>query len=193
MREAIFYSDLEYDHWVTVELDPNVATYCEQPREKEISYVYGGELHSTLIDMWLLLKDGTEEYREVKYRDELEPGHKNYERNMRQIGAQKVWCKMNGFVHRVIDETMIRTSRHVLGNRVKVLGYVNNIKFDDKFTDILDFIKDDRTSLRHLMQETRLSIYQLQTACSWLTYKGLLNMDLESCPFSLQTEVWKRE
>lgn len=193
LREVTFYSDLEYDHWVSVEMDFNVITYCEQPSEKEISYVFEGELRSTLIDMWVLLKSGIEEYREVKYTSELRPGHRNYERNMRQIGAQRKWCEDNGLTHRVIDETMLRTSPYIMGNRVKLLGYINNTEYDDRYIQLLDFVQSEKLTLHNLIQNVKLPLNQLLVSCSWLTYKGIIDMDITSRPISLQTEVWKHE
>jgi hypothetical protein len=191
MREVALYSDLEYDNWVSIELNSNVVTYCEQA--ERISYMFEGKLHSTIIDMRLLLKDGSEEIHEVKYRNELIPGHRNYERNMRQIGAQAEWCKLNGFIHRVIDESLLRTGRFVLGNRVKILGLIRNTTFKINYNDLLSFIGTTPTTLEKLQLEVDLPYYELQYACCWLTYKGSIQMDIESCALSHKTEVWKNE
>ncbi|WP_342426150.1 hypothetical protein [Paenibacillus sp. FSL L8-0158] len=37
-REATFYGELEYDHWVLIEMDPEVTNYCEKPFEINHSY-----------------------------------------------------------------------------------------------------------------------------------------------------------
>ncbi|WP_165264034.1 hypothetical protein [Paenibacillus sp. M-152] len=56
-RNIELYSDLEFDHWLTVKTNQEVITYCEQPLK--ISYVLKGQLRTSIFDMWILNRDGS--------------------------------------------------------------------------------------------------------------------------------------
>ena len=82
-RVVNLYSDLEYDHWVLVETDPQIRLFCEQPRK--IDVVIAGKSVSSIFDMWIERVTGEEEYREVKYADDVA-------RFSLQIGASGQSC-----------------------------------------------------------------------------------------------------
>ncbi|PKC50585.1 hypothetical protein RhiirA1_485909, partial [Rhizophagus irregularis] len=82
-------SDLEYDHWLCVECNPNIINFCEQPFE--IKQMINQKRYASIPDMWILYADGTEEIREVKYeRDRMN------EKVQRQIKIQQTYCKEKG-------------------------------------------------------------------------------------------------
>lgn len=68
-RQVTFYSDLEYKNYLTLEMNPKVVTFCEQPLSVELSICDKKE--KTIFDMWAQYEDGYEELQEVKYIDEL--------------------------------------------------------------------------------------------------------------------------
>ena len=45
-RDVNFYSDLEYEHWILVETNPDIEYFCEQPLK--ILEEYEGEMHAFL-------------------------------------------------------------------------------------------------------------------------------------------------
>lgn len=108
MREVTLYSDLEFDHWVSVETNPDVETYCEQ--FPEISYVLNGELHTSVFDMWIKLRNGLIKCREVKYESELNPNDPRNSRTLQQVKAQQTYCEENGIVYEIITDKALRKS-----------------------------------------------------------------------------------
>lgn len=192
MRDIILYSDLEFDHWLTVESDSNVLTYCEQPLE--ITYVINGKLHSSIFDMWILNKNGTELFIEVKYESELQPYHKNYERTKRQIEAQQLWCKKNGYKHEVRTEKMIRSGRFTIENKLKMISNIIN----QQKPQCMDKIKDSITGRRKLADickelEGVINPYEVFLAAQWLCYEGTISGELYEKIWGNEMEVWKNE
>jgi hypothetical protein len=68
-RNVRLFSDLEYDHWVMVETNPKIKTFCEQPL-RIVEYI-DGKRHESIFDMWVQWEDGTEMFIEVKYQKDL--------------------------------------------------------------------------------------------------------------------------
>jgi hypothetical protein len=109
LRLVILYSDLEYDHWVLVESDWRIVSYCEQPLRVRVRLDSGFVV--TVFDMWVIFDSGEEEFREIKYRDQLEQP-----RVKRQLQAQKTWCRLKPEHHEVFDEDRIRRNPRLLRN-----------------------------------------------------------------------------
>ncbi|MDF2652310.1 MAG: hypothetical protein K0Q73_8115 [Paenibacillus sp.] len=191
MREVILYSDLEFDHWLTVEANPDVETYCEQ--QKEISYVYNGKMHTSILDMYVRHSDGTVLYVEVKYECELQQFHKNYERTKRQIEAQRHWCVQEGFQYEVRTEKTIRISRFYTENLTKIVTTVANLPKPTAASLILDYISESKQTLGEIWTGIMPTVnaYELQTACHWLFYEGRIGADISTKIWGKEMEVWK--
>ncbi|WP_410768715.1 TnsA endonuclease N-terminal domain-containing protein [Fontibacillus sp. BL9] len=189
-RNVILYSDLEYDHWVTVETDPTVITYCEQPLE--ITYVLEGKQRRTIFDMCVLKEDGNEYFIEVKYEKDLLSSSRKYDQTMRQIEAQKEWCRLKGKLHEVRTEKDIRTGPYAIENRIKVLTSISNSMASLSLQDISLCISSKKTSMRDLCNQLgSFNTYDVFLACYRLYYKGEIKADLESTIWNMDMEVWK--
>ena len=68
-RLVRLYSDLEHDHWILLEADGAVESFCEQP--VRIRVVDGRRVIQSVIDVWVRWRNGREEYREVKFTHDL--------------------------------------------------------------------------------------------------------------------------
>ena len=109
-RDVNFYSDLEYEHWILVETNPDIEYFCEQPLK--ILEEYEGEMHASIFDIWIQWKDGKEEFVEIKYeKDVREASFPKSKRNKRiqiQLNIQEKWCKNNHINYRIVTEEEIR-------------------------------------------------------------------------------------
>lgn len=112
-RRVCLYSDLEYFHWLLVEATPEIETYCEQPLEMR-SLLHGRDARS-IIDMWVRFRDGTEEYREVKYEKDLVDAVGRH-RVARQLDVQRAWCNRRQVRHVVMKESGILANPLLLEN-----------------------------------------------------------------------------
>ena len=57
-RNATLYSNLEYYNFLTLEVNPNVEYFCEQPQE--IAICLENKIRKAIFDMHVVYKDGRE-------------------------------------------------------------------------------------------------------------------------------------
>jgi hypothetical protein len=112
-RNVTLYNDLEYDHWVLIESNPLVKSFCEKPRRVRVHLSTG--IVTTLFDMWLLWDTNEQEYRGVKYLCDLSQADLN-SRIHRQIQAQEKWCALSNVKHLTITDEVIRANPVSLSN-----------------------------------------------------------------------------
>ncbi|WP_405117648.1 Tn7 transposase TnsA N-terminal domain-containing protein [Paenibacillus sp. FSL H8-0317] len=191
-RNIELYSDLEFDHWLTVETNPKVITYCEQPLK--ISYVLKGQLRTSIFDMWILNQDGSETFVEVKYEKELTSNLPKYDRTKRQIEAQQEWCRINNKAYEVRTEKTIRSGRHSVENRTSIVTAVLNSTKPACTLDVLHSISFNKRTISDITQElTQYSVAEVNLALKWLYYEGHVCANIEDQIFGNGLEVYKRE
>lgn len=191
-RNIELYSDLEFDHWLNVETNPEVITYCEQPLK--ISYVLKGQLRTSIFDMWILNRDGKETFVEVKYEKELTPSHPKYDRTKRQIEAQREWCRLNNKSYEVRTEKTIRSGLHSIENRTSIVAAILNSKKPTCVLDIFNGVSLNKKKISDIIQESpQYSTEQVILALKWLFYEGRVCGNIEDQIFGKGLEVYKRE
>lgn len=186
-RIVRLYSDLEHDHWILLEADATVDTFCEQP--VRVRVVCDGQVIESVIDTWVRWRDGREQYREVKYLKDLREG----KRSQRQVRAQRAWCARQGTEHAVLTEREIRAEPNWLGNWRHMLGYLtpNRTKDIDRLTpQVLAYLQHHSSPLGDLEQRisprdpgaTRAAVFAL-------VRRGTVTMDLRSHLVTRTSEV----
>lgn len=151
-RVVKLYSDLEYHHWILVEATPEIVTFCEQP-VKMLSMVEGRD-RASYIDMWVQWRNGTEQYREIKYaRDMAQIESKPL--LVRQLAIQKLWCVRHGADHAIITDEQIHINKLLLQNWRLILSILSNAKG-------IDLSKIQHTILQIVESEKQISIGKLQ-------------------------------
>lgn len=63
-RSIKCFSNLEYENFLTLEMNPDVEYFCEQPLEIEI--IIENELKKSIFDFWVKYRNNNEEFQEVK-------------------------------------------------------------------------------------------------------------------------------
>ncbi|MCF7753960.1 TnsA endonuclease N-terminal domain-containing protein [Paenibacillus xylanexedens] len=190
-RNIELYSDLEFDHWLTVETNPEVITYCEQPLK--ISYVLKGKLRTSIFDMWILNQDSSETFVEVKYEKELTSNHPKYDRTKRQIEAQQEWCRLNQKFYEVRTEKTIRRGRHSIENRKSIVTAVLNSQKPACISDVLACITVCNKKIQEIIKEiSHFPKEDVNLALKWLYYTGYLSGDIENQIWGNQLEVFKK-
>lgn len=117
-RRVCFYSNLEYANFLSVELNPQIIKYVEQPLQ--ITWENDdGKLCKTIFDMEVLYEDNINELWEIKYSYDLSGENKSAIRAKTQISTQKNWCLNNNIPYQV------RTEKDIL----KGLEHLNNMRF----------------------------------------------------------------
>ncbi len=185
-RTVKLFSDLEYDHWVLVETDPDIKAFCEQP--KQITKMINGRIVSTIFDMWVNLIDNQQAFIEVKYISDLKKKDVSL-----QIKAQKLWCEEYGFKHHIKNEIEIRGNLVLLENRKVILSYIRNLEYPSKenINIILKNISTSKISIGAIETIiTNLDTYKIREVICWMLYKGMIKANIDKVRFTSQTEVW---
>ncbi|MCM3082072.1 hypothetical protein P4U99_21560 [Brevibacillus agri] len=169
-RTVQLHGDLEHDHWVLVELNPHVKTFCEHPSE--------------MFDMWILWQDGSESFVEVSYPEPDQSS--NAQTQEGKFLFQKAWCLERGYKYEHMTEAIIRKNLLYLDNAKQIIKFVSN-RPQPVETDYFQIHKT-------LYENTSMRIDQLQSiyshiprsrifeAISWMYYRGEIIADLYKKP-----------
>lgn len=184
-REVYLYSDLEYDNWLTVECNPSIINFCEQPFIIKIPY--NNTIRTSIPDMWILYDNGDEEIIEVKYSKDL---IKNKVKE--QIEIQQIWATKNCIRHRIITEREVRGNRLLLSNYKSLLNILKNVEKKElvALDDYLDIIKaKERLEISEFSDLLKVDNTIVLKNIAFLLYRGQINANLDTCYFGTKLEV----
>lgn len=189
-RNVTAFSNLEYKNILSLEMDPKVIFFCEQPLTTEV--YLDGMRHTTTFDCYVVYSDGTEEMQEVKYTKDLEdPGDKGTRCRI-QIEAQRSWCRLSGMQHAVRTEKILDkgqfTSRNIAFLAAKAARYTATNALARKV--VSDFLKENgprtvgQLSISGALGPNGLDL--LADMC----YRGEISFtDIDTTPISNRSEV----
>ncbi|MWC31375.1 TnsA endonuclease N-terminal domain-containing protein [Paenibacillus sp. MMS18-CY102] len=187
-RNVNLYSDLEYANWIFVETNPEIISFCEQPA-KAFSII-DGKPKTSIIDMWILRKDGTEAFIEVKYARDLDFSNPKNEKVRKQILCQQQWCEENGFEHLVHTEEFLYESPYFIENMKIILAHIRDNKFPDelKYKRLQNALNNKKSTIRRV-KDSLCNQQWVTSSIYHLIYAGLWNAELRIAPLTDLTEV----
>lgn len=119
-RTVSFTSDLECDHAVGIESDPEVEAYCEEPLVVQ-AFVYG-KLRSSRLDAWVQWKDGRQEFREVKHAKDIAASMVEEGGDLDvQLRVQQSWADRTGEPYQLVTDEVIRAKPFHIQNWKQIL------------------------------------------------------------------------
>lgn len=194
-RRVCLYSDLEYFHWLLVEATPDIETYCEQPLEMRSSVL--GRDAKSIIDMWVRFRDGTEEYREVKYGQDLIEGGGRH-RVVRQLAVQRAWCSRHQVSHVVMEESAILANPLLLENWRTIITHLTihrNLTTSGIESSMQRLLASSGPiSIGELSRQfVGPSPLQVHTAAFRLLHGGAVTAPLDTQPLSYRLTVQARQ
>lgn len=187
------YSNLEFKNWLTLETDPEVQSFCEQPYKAEM--LISGERKATIFDMWVLYRNGIEEFQEIKYSDQLtDPLNKDYLRCSEQVAFQKKWCKANKINYVIRSENSIELSRFYIENMLHISSCIKSydpIYAKSFYNQITKLIGPTETTLENLYYALGSPIYfdEFLSIISFAYYDGIVALNILKDELGLNTEV----
>lgn len=190
-RKVCLFSNLEYENFLTLEMNPQIEYFCEQPLEAKVKI--DGEETKTIFDFWVKYKDGTEEMQEVKYSSELTGTDKKSLRSQAQIKKQTLWCAQNQINYCIRTEDVINKGIFHIRNynimAAKVRRYIpTNIEtVIDNIEDILSITK--KITISDLIKEDVLPENLELSILSYLYFVGAIIMNIENKPLNNSTEI----
>lgn len=186
-RNVYLFSDLEYEHWLLVEANPQILDFCEQPLE--VTSLINGKMKNSIFDMWIKYADGKQEFREIKYSFEL-----NKAKVIDQVTVQQDWCNENGYKHSVQTENEIRENRLFLSNLKLILKTIKQATPSDvdKYR-IIKILKENlpqRITLQTILQNSKFTPDKLYVSIGWMIFNGEIQSNISQSQFGINTEVW---
>lgn len=134
-RDVVLHSQLEFAHFVLAESDPLIFKINYSP-EKRISNIQDDVL-GTIVDAEVELKDGTLEWREIKYSGKLD------KRSEHQWQAQAEAAFQHGIRYRRFTEKEIFVCPQRIENWIEVIAWLSAVRarpsyeFDIAVLDLL--------------------------------------------------------
>ncbi|MGY1423899.1 TnsA endonuclease N-terminal domain-containing protein [Bacillus cereus] len=186
-RTVRLFSNLEYEHWLLIEIDRTIKNFCEQPLK--IQYFKDGRMKESIFDMWIQYHNQVEEFREVKHIVDLPTS-----RAKQQIELQKNWCNDHGYSYKVVTDYNIRSNHILLDNAKIIIPYLKNssditiqdmnsiLKFIEIYKNIS--IKDIKQSFNQWHPNKVLHIIYR------LLYNQEIHGDIEKSPLNNYFKVW---
>lgn len=184
-REVFLYSDLEYDNWLTVECNPSIIKFCEQPIQLKVPYK--NSIRTSIPDMWILYDNGDEEIVEVKYTKDL-----NKVKVKEQIEIQRIWATKNCVKHRIVTEKDVRDNRLLLSNYKSLINILKNVEVKElvKLDDCLDVIRAHGplkiSEFTDFLAMDRVTVLK---NIAFLIYMGHIKANIDICYFGDKLEV----
>ena len=155
-RRVTAYSNLEYENLLTLEMNPEVVYYCEQPCSTTV-FVSGKE-HKTIFDVYIVYKNGREEFQEVKYQQELDSD--------------------SPYVLRTDKD--IEKGQYFIRNLSVLSAKARRCHIESKEADkaIISYLsKIERTTIGLLSESGRFEINKTLDYLSDLYYRGIIKFD----------------
>jgi hypothetical protein len=111
-REVRFVRDVDYWHWLLIEAEPEITTFCEEPVPRD-------RLDAKMLplaDVWLKRSDGTIEFRSVARSD-------------RQVSSTERVLEEtfgDGFTYRALSKEEVLSEPFLLDNSLRMVGFLSS-------------------------------------------------------------------
>ena len=181
-RLVVAYSLLEYLHLLLVEWNVGIKTFCEQPRR--IQMLWAGRLVTSVLDLHILWWSGKEEYRETKYRKDLESAIPD-SRVDRQIAVQTAWCSFQRAAYSIVTEEIVMANPIYLEGLRQMQAQLTSTRhldlssLQDRIHRLLRFEGPRR--LREIEESfTNIDISHVRAATFGLIHAGRAAADIET-------------
>lgn len=181
-REVYLASNLEREHWVLVESNPQVRWYCQH--YPKVRVLVGETWVTTIYDMLICWENGRLELREIKERKNATPQQDT--RVWCQLEAQRLFSQAMEVDYQLLTEEDLKKNPLFLANWHEILGYLNGVP-QDRIISIV---------LRHIEQVVICSLGELidhffqmdqeviKRATAFLLHQGVLVAPLETYPWN---------
>lgn len=188
-RVVHFFSILEYYNFLMLEMNHEVITFCEKP--KQIEVLIDGKWKNVIFDMWVKYSNGAEEMQEIMYeRSKVNDLGKLPESVIRKQN----WCSESSISFRIITEKEILSNRLFICNLERLAA--KNRRYipagTEQYLSILskELQRFKTRTIKELIKKQLLPPYEEYDYLAYLYYKGIINMNLEKRLLDYETEVW---
>lgn len=185
-RLVHLYSDLEYYHWLKVEVDSKIIDFCEQPlkiwpntpHEKAISY--------SIPDMITLDINHNFTLIEVKHSQQLADP-----RVKRQIKIQRSWAAQHHMGHEVFTDKILDKRFYLSAWKqiIQTVASTDKSSVEHECQTILQLPHNTKLTINKILRQTAGDSNKVLIATFHLIYAGQVSLDNLSGQLSMNTEV----
>ncbi|CAK7044074.1 TnsA endonuclease N-terminal domain-containing protein [Tissierella sp.] len=191
-RNVKLFSNLEFENFLSIELNPEIEYFCEQPLEVEV--VIDGDKKKAIFDMWVKYKDGSEEFQEVKYLSEINGDTEKSVRTNRQIEIQKKWCADNIQNYVIRTDNEIQKGRFTIRNLKFIAGKIRryNLPNKDFYQEKLtSYLRNhyDKVKIKDIIESEFLPKARELDYLFLMFYLGIIKLEIDDMPISKDTGV----
>lgn len=189
-RTVHMYSMLEYWNFISLEMNPKVEYFCEQPVCIEMSDEKSGKTRKSVFDFWVIYVDGREEFQE-QYKRELSGNSEKALRSQKQIELQRKWCSGKNKNYVVRTEGELQLGEFYISNLEQLHHYllrgsVFNLKNEEK---LVNELYRGHLTINEIISKGLISSNELMSLLALEYYKGAIDINLLNRPIDGRTEV----
>lgn len=194
-REIRFYNKNQYDHFIIVDSDPNVDTFCELPNIEVVSSIDGKQMR-VHFDMWIRWKNGREEFRRVENDHDKELFDQN-PHLYPQLYALKLWADNENVNFEIYTKKRIHAKPKLLDNWKDIHHYLHDVTWLQEQgldTQTLEYIKSQNgVNIRSIIDKfSQVDPTEIIRAIFWNLYQGLIFSDLDRNELTQKSTFWYR-
>ena len=192
-RDWVLRGTLEWGHFLLVEADPGISDVDYSP-PSEIVRV-GDDDHATTLDAVVTFKDGSIEWREIKWSDETENGDI---RSLHQWEAQVEAASRSGARYVRYSEKEIYACPQLIANWTRVVAWLAAVRGRSLYSEHLEIVAMlDAHGTVSLGDIQRLGVVESGACRVAAALKGIQDghfiADLTNAPLSINTLVSRAE
>lgn len=188
-RQVHLYSMLEHANFIVLEMDSHVEYFCEQPLK--ITDINDTRQQS-IFDFWVYFTNGTHEFQEVKYSNELTETTESALRSQKQITFQSNWCKKQNHAYRVVTEKDLYQSEYYINNLEILYSFVlrqSTPIITEKENALYKFLMTGSQTISAIEKQAIFSEENIMANLALLYYKGSITIDILNRPLDRKTEI----
>lgn len=186
-RIVHLYSMLEYANFLTLEMDPKVEYFCEQPLKIEDP----SQKKSSVFDFWVQYKDSSSEFQEVKYSAELTDNTETALRSQNQIKFQREWCESHEHNYKVVtDEILYKESFKIQNLELLHSHLLRNGQIPRYLSEeFFKILGKNCLSIEEIQLLNTISNNDLMSLLAYHFYQGNVAININARPIDKYTEV----
>lgn len=191
-RRLQFFTELEFRHYLLVESDPGVDTFCEWPTTGSV----GQPRHQNPFHMWVRWSGGGQELRQLADTVTAQEFRGDPERHPK-LAESMGWCARNGIRYRLFSEAQIDEHGILITNMARLLRWLHDTTWIDQ--NMLPAAVHEAVpprgeiSLERIQQAfSDVEPGEVTRATYALVYRGDLESDLRHRPISSGSMFWRQ-
>lgn len=184
------FTETEFQHYLLVESDCDVDTFCEHPNLKIVSNLNGQPIVA-YFDMWIRWKDGREEFRRIENNEDKQRFDNNPNEYLSLFSLAR-WAKSQDVAFEIYTPERIHAKPKLIENWNTIIHFLHDVSWIlEQGLNAITFslvAKKNKITLYEAIDELQdYEETEVIRAMFWNLYYGKTYADLSSTNVSLKT------